>query len=370
MTARVRRTVSIPLFLVLITSRFDCRHATEPPQTRVGSDTTSHNFFWRLDTLGVGSANSLRDVAVINDTLAYAVGEVYLYDSLGNVDPNAYNMIKWDGTRWTPMRLEFHTICGQAGTTPYPASAVFALSPIDVWIAAAGQIARWDGSSQTETMCLPFSFSIYKVWGSNPKSVYAVGYAGNIAYYNGNTWQMLSSGTDVDLLDVNGTPDGSTVWACGWGNTTPMVLLRIKGTQVETAYQSSDYSQERADSLSGPLVSVVSPSGVYLFVCSGYGLYQCPPITQGEGKRMSFVPDYFPGFPSRVRGTRDNDLFITGTYNFVAHYNGRSWRHYVELMSQEGRFTSVDVKGNLAVAVGYLYNDPLIVQAEMAIGRR
>jgi len=323
-----------------------------------------------LDTLGGGSANSLRDVAVIDDTLAYAVGEVYLYDSLGNLDRNAYNMVKWDGTRWTPMRLEFHTICGQAGTTSYPASAVLALSPTDVWIAAAGQIARWNGTSQTETMCLPLSFSIYKVWGSNPKSVYAVGYGGNIAYYDGNTWQMLSSGTDVNLLDVNGTPDGSTVWACGWEDFTPTVLIRIRGTVAEKIYEKHYPYQLRADSVSGDLIGVCSPSGQYLFVCSSLGLYRCPCVTKGEGKRLSFVPDYFPGFPYGMRGSSDNDLFVVGTYNFIAHYNGSTWRHYDELMSQEGWFRSVDAKGNMVVAVGHLYSDPLNVRAFIATGRR
>ena len=40
-------------------------------------DTTSHNFTWEIDTLGDGGSSVLRDVAIINDTLAYAVGEIY-----------------------------------------------------------------------------------------------------------------------------------------------------------------------------------------------------------------------------------------------------------------------------------------------------
>ncbi|MDL1891482.1 hypothetical protein FBQ87_01125, partial [Sphingobacteriales bacterium CHB3] len=38
-------------------------------------DTTSHNFTWQIDTLGDGNASTLNDIAIINDTLAYAVGE-------------------------------------------------------------------------------------------------------------------------------------------------------------------------------------------------------------------------------------------------------------------------------------------------------
>src|SRR5437867_933439 len=41
-------------------------------------DTTSHSFQFFRDTLGDGSSSVLNDVAIINDTLAYAVGEIYL----------------------------------------------------------------------------------------------------------------------------------------------------------------------------------------------------------------------------------------------------------------------------------------------------
>lgn len=41
-------------------------------------DTTSHDFTWQIYTLGDGTGSScLYDVAIINDTLAYAVGEIY-----------------------------------------------------------------------------------------------------------------------------------------------------------------------------------------------------------------------------------------------------------------------------------------------------
>ena len=41
-------------------------------------DTTSHAFTWQSFTFGDGGGScTLYDVAIINDTLAYAVGEIY-----------------------------------------------------------------------------------------------------------------------------------------------------------------------------------------------------------------------------------------------------------------------------------------------------
>ncbi|HEX9657216.1 MAG TPA: glucosyl transferase, partial [Bacteroidota bacterium] len=128
-------------------------------------DTTSHN--WVFDPpvmLGDGSSSVLYDVVIINDTLAYAVGEIYKMDSLGNWDPNAYNLVKWDGSSWELMRIQFYTICGQPSRTPYPAKAIFAFSENDVWITSqGGQVARWDGTTQTATMCMPDPFVVNKL---------------------------------------------------------------------------------------------------------------------------------------------------------------------------------------------------------------
>ena len=74
-------------------------------------DTTSHQFTWQVDTLGDGASSVLYDVAIINDTLAYAVGEMYLRDTLGYFDPNAFNIAKWNGIRWQLKRLPFIGPC-------------------------------------------------------------------------------------------------------------------------------------------------------------------------------------------------------------------------------------------------------------------
>ena len=47
-------------------------------------DTTSHNFSWRIDTLGVTSS-VLYDVAIVSDNDVWAVGEIFLNDSRGNL---------------------------------------------------------------------------------------------------------------------------------------------------------------------------------------------------------------------------------------------------------------------------------------------
>ena len=69
-------------------------------------DTISHNFTCQTFTFGEHSSSSLYDVAIINENDIWAVGEIYMNDSLGNPDPIAYNVLHWDGTSWKPFTDE------------------------------------------------------------------------------------------------------------------------------------------------------------------------------------------------------------------------------------------------------------------------
>lgn len=62
-------------------------------------DTTSHNFTWQAFEFGKQTnVSRLFDVAIINENDIWAVGEIYMNDSLGNPATNAYNAVHWDGT--------------------------------------------------------------------------------------------------------------------------------------------------------------------------------------------------------------------------------------------------------------------------------
>jgi hypothetical protein len=102
-------------------------------------DTTSHNFTWQTWTFG-GQAGSctLYDVAIINENDIWAVGEIYMLDSLGQPDPLPYNAVHWNGKDWELKRIQFYTFCGQQHTGSYPTKSIFAFNPNDIWIGMDG----------------------------------------------------------------------------------------------------------------------------------------------------------------------------------------------------------------------------------------
>ncbi len=64
-------------------------------------DTISHDYTWQMFSFGDPAAGSseLNDVAIIDENNIWAVGEIYLLDSTGVPDPNAYNAVHWDGSQ-------------------------------------------------------------------------------------------------------------------------------------------------------------------------------------------------------------------------------------------------------------------------------
>ena len=69
---------------------------------------TSHNFTWQTWEFGQNSNSVLYDVAIIDENNIWAVGEIYMNDSLGNPDPNAYNAVHWDGNNWELKRIPYY----------------------------------------------------------------------------------------------------------------------------------------------------------------------------------------------------------------------------------------------------------------------
>jgi hypothetical protein len=315
-------------------------------------DTTSHNLTWQIDTLGA-TASTLYDVVIINDTLAYAVGEIYLRDSTGQLDPIPYNMAKWNGVSWQIMRIQFYTICGQMSRTPYAAKSILAFDPNDVWIAMDGsQMARWNGTTQTATICNPDPFVINKIWGESPNSIWAVGLGGRIGHYVNGAWQRVESGTTVTLNDVWG---GSNRWV---GDNVVLVAASYKFEPGEMRIVRINASG-LVDSLPWPMqdrrIHSVWFDGRSRVFTSGGGVFLYAGGSVWHEQPVPLI------FTDRLRGTSANDIWVVGDFGIVAHFNGYTWRDFPEVRLS-GIYESVDVKDGLMIAVGWTGNRAVVLR--------
>lgn len=323
-------------------------------------DTTSHNFTWQTWTFGEHSNSVLFDVAIVGNEI-WAVGQIYMKDSLGNPDNNAYNAVHWDGAEWKLFRIMFYTFCPQGtGSGSYPARAVFAPDSENIVIASGSQVAYINNGIQISRECIPAS--VNKLWGSSSSDLYVVGNNGNIAHWNGSQWRKLESGTDVNLQDISG--QGDEIFINGYSlDYRKSVLLKLNNNNIEVVWENN--------SLSGtpPYGSLVFANKVLnnnLLVASSNGVYQDKLKIKHPRKQLFFSS----GATYRIAGTDVNDLFTVGDWSNVWHYNGLSSQLIHSEPNTPSRFHSAAAKDNIFTAVGMRVENVIYHKATILIGRR
>ena len=331
-----------------------CERDFSPFKIIAPPDTTSHNFTWQIDTFGVISSYLL-DVAIISENDIWSVGEIYLKDSTGAVDNEPYGAIHWNGNKWTLMKVPYHDF-GSTNLYPGPLRTVFAFNSSEVYATSSANLLKWNGSSWDEKAFfmtgIPFDGQVRKMWGSSPSSIFCVGNSGAIYHYNGSSWQKLESGTTVDLQDVWGSPHGSVVWACGYTDFVGTMLLKITGTTVETVYEDNDnLFNIRPNSISGVLTGLWTNDPSKLYIITPAGMYIASANTNGEAQRIWTENNFLPCFPRALRGESGNDLFTTGDFSFMAHYNGASWHIYNNFAGRI-RSRGIAITRNLIILAG------------------
>ncbi|OPX97793.1 MAG: hypothetical protein A4E59_00636 [Syntrophorhabdus sp. PtaB.Bin027] len=188
------------------------------------------------------------------------------------------------------------------------------------------------------------------IWGSSPDNIYFAGRGGTIAHYDGQRWQRIESGTDLNFRDIWGVYDrmvnkyeilalASTVTV----NIQESRIFKIRNDQVE----------ELDNEGLSPEVSSLwfIPNKRYYIV--GAGIHQKRNLHDIKWRV------YSPGIVTRflsagVRGSNINNVIVVGSFGEIVHFNGISWyNYYPQISLSSGVFGEVSVKNNIIVAVGF-----------------
>ena len=336
------------LILALFFSAQSCKSPTGP-KTNSPPDTTSNNFTFQTFTFGASNAGSsyLQDVAIVSDSDIWCVGAVYLDSADGAPDPNAYNAVHWDGSKWELKKIQFYTFCGQHSMGSYPAKAVLSLGDSVIWIASNNsQIAILSGDKQTGTVCIPVS--VTKMWATNDYDVYTVGAIGQIGHYQNGIWQKIESGTNMNIYDIWGASNPQT------GKTEILAVASYPDTSAQRKIiqiNGSSVSEISSSGISWDLESVwFKPQSQY-FV-AGTGIYDKHLLSDSIWSSQYY--NVTNNYINCIRGNDVNDIVAVGSFGEVIHYNGMRWKSYIgETGLTNGQYVSVAIKGNEIVAVGY-----------------
>ena len=311
--------------------------------TAATMDTTSHAFSFTTTLLGDGTGSSqLFDDAIINDTLAYAVGDIYQ----GGTE---HNVAQWDGQTWRSMQLLYQ------GFPPIVRS-ILAISDSNIWF---DPWIHWNGQTFLSIQIDPvlIGIGVNKMWGDS-NDMYVVGNIGLIAHYNGNTWAKIESGTTLDVRDIYGAQNSGTgAWKILATAGNPLIsperkVIQITGTTAQTIPDIG---------IGGGLNGIwLSPGHYYWLV--GDGVWEKHPTLSDPAWHSQSLSPYTI---HAVRGNGSNDIFMCGAFGEVLHFNGVSWKSYQTQIGVAALYVGLAVRGNTVVMVGQNNG-----QAVITIGKR
>ncbi|MBI5214358.1 MAG: hypothetical protein HY960_01255 [Ignavibacteriae bacterium] len=319
-------------------------------------DTTSHDFTWTFDTLGDGNASILHDVCIVNDTLAYAVGDIEILDTSNNFVQ--HNLVVWNGKTWEVKRMYLPRYGFDCSLVTHRASPLYS-----VFQFPSGRIIFSDGSStmvllgdttNTNYPCMPAgtgSGTILKIWGVSENDFYCIGRRGTLIRYLNGVWKKLESGTGYNVEDIWGAENPRTKETEILAITTSNpLLLKIEG--------------ETSTLLSGEGLRF-SQSGIWFvpgkkYFIAGDGLFAKNSPYSTEQWREVVGTTNFNYYREAIRGNGLNDFVVVCHYGDIFHFNGFTWKSYRQITYMNGVYYRVAMKGNIVIAVGRVNNTAII----------
>jgi hypothetical protein len=345
----------------------DCAHSPIDPGNNL-LDTTSHAFTFHQFSWGGGGGSFLSDVAILSDTNIWAVGEIQpvQYDSTGQRIYTPYGAANWDGVNWKLLKLP--TSYGLSYTSYLTPTGIIAFTPNDIWLANGG-VHKFNGQVVTQSYwinkfpgnpgILDEGQNAEKVWGTSDNNLYVVGRKGGLAYFNGTSWQKLSTGTQLDITDIYGATNPRT------GELEILALA----TQIDSLPSQTELLR-----IQGTTVSLITtlpkvyfslwfvPGEKYFLV--GDGIISKNSLTDSAWTN-SPIGTITRNASGTIRGTALNDIFVVGAYLDVTHYNGSTWYDYAnEIPTANGGFSRVALRGDVMIAVGFVDQDAVLLMGK------
>jgi hypothetical protein len=203
---------------------------------------------------------------------------------------------------------------GACGRPPAPPPRNDAAVPAP-WTAGACDA---DGHGWCAAYPRPTGAKLNRLWGSDPRDVWAVGDVGTILHYDGERWTRSPSGTQDSLVAISGRGPGDA-WAIGKNRT----LLHLSGGAWKTVEMPKlENEEELADLLVLPngeawiVGGMVQRSGLQEDIVN-----RCV-VGHFDGAAWRFDEEDSCGPLGRVWGRAPNNVWADG--GDAVYWNGRS----------------------------------------------
>jgi len=306
------------LTFTIITLNIACSdNGTEPKKEK--PDTTSHNFSWRIDTLGK-YPSFFHDVIIIDPDNIWAVGEV-------NTDSGTYGGAHWDGVKW---RLQKFARDGNPSVSPIKSIQNVSDTSTNFWV-VTGSIYLWDGVNLNRKWRVPsFGKGVEQIWKVADDDIYFVGGLGTIVHYNGSSFSELTSNTDIRLQRISGNSKGN-LFVTGYEDNLESIALEINSGSVKEVYHSTGVPNIPQKNYGRFLSVWIGSNNAYFLTVAG--LFTVDLETRNGILSTNFEITY-PFATHDIEGQAENDIVIISNRGKVVHWNGSSWALHNEIYDQ------------------------------------
>lgn len=328
-------------------------------------DTTSHDFFWTVETIGYANSNLTCGV-IINENDMWVGGTIYP-DSASYEDGVKYGLSHWDGVKWTSMQIPVQINTPNPYVGNVTPKGMVRINENEFWL-ISGAVHVFNGEKITK------SYWIYDV-GWNPEAIfeegkapihifktpddkiYVYGYQGTLGFFNGNAWVKIPTNTNLDFLDMHGDYNPKTkeyellALATRSLQKEGNLLLKISGQTVTPLSLTGmdDYSKDELWFTKGSHYWLVGSNSFYKKSLSD------PQWT------INNIYPFSNWYVADINGWKQNDLIITLHDSHLLHFNGSTWKDFKNDLNLAG----------LAVGEIYIKDDNiLIIGQEFSIGTR
>jgi hypothetical protein len=363
------------VLLLLFLSCTEPLQPTPPPRPHEQQDTTSHDIEWTVYMFGPGiPSSSILDIIAFSDTDVWAVGSVYgeTRDSTGR-RPH-YNLLRWDGKRWSKHAVRAGDCKG--GSSDWKLSSIAGVQGDVVLMTAAGGYARSDGARYWHGC---FTADSAADWGvpsnaihyRSSKEMYFSGATrsgmGELSMYRDGRVRKIATVPWAPIKSLQGDHRGY-LWAGGHQYTDDKgsFLCFLPNTEVMDLRKTEkidglwDFSGVSSLWISKDTLYANVPGYLYIQALYDTSHYRYLRISEADPTR---------GYKTCMTGRANNDVFVAGHRFSVVHYNGKTMRAYPELAALFGGY-GIFLGMSMTAEYVYICGFREDTRAVIAVGRR